>query len=98
VGRRLAAAACMPLADLGLTPRARLVLVAMAVLAHDQADPPVYFGGWRYLAGALGYAEYGAVPERAVARAIAELRKSGVIVALGDAQPGRNVSYEIRLR
>lgn len=97
MGRRLAASACMPLADLGLTPGARIVLIAMAVLAHDQAHPPVYFGGWDYLAGALGHADYGPTGKRAVARAVAELRKAGVIVPIGDASPGRNVSYELRL-
>lgn len=97
MGRRLVAAVCLPMADMGLPDRARLVLVGMAVMALDQGDPPVYYGGWAYLAGTLGYAEYGPAAERAVARAVAELRKQGLIVPAGEPRPGQNVAYELRL-
>ena len=91
------AAALMPLTDIGLTPGARLVLVGMCNMAVDNADPPIYYGGWVRLAEGLGHATYGPTPERAVARAIAELRKAGLIVPNREAVPGRNVEYEIRL-
>jgi hypothetical protein len=97
MGRRLVAAACSPYGDLGLSNSARLVLVAMAVMARDDGDPPTYYGGWAYLSRPLGHAEYTPAAHRAVARAVAELRKSGLIVVIGEARPGSNVNYGLRL-
>jgi hypothetical protein len=97
MGSRLVAAALLPLADLGLSHRARIVLIGMCNMAIDKADPPVYYGGWERLAGCLGYAEYGPNPERQVAKAVAELRKAGLIVVVREGAWGRNAEYGIRL-
>jgi hypothetical protein len=73
----------------GLSPRARLVLLGMAMVAHDKGSPPdipaaTYFGRWDYLAQAwLAYPKLDSKAERAVARAIAELVEAGVVVPMG---------------
>lgn len=97
MGRRLGAAAYAPFDDLGLSKGARIVLFGMATMARDDGDPPTYYGGWPYLSRGLGYPTYDAGAHRAVARAVAELRKHGLIVADGEPTPGRNVNYQLRL-
>lgn len=97
MGRRLSAAAFAPFEDLGLSKGARIVLWGMANMAHDHGEPPIYYGGWPYLSRGLGYPTYDEGAHRAVARAVAELRKHGLIVPEGEARPGRNVNYQLRL-
>ena len=91
------AAALMPLHDVGLSKGARLVLIGMCNLAKDTDDPPTYYGGWARLSEGLGYRTYDGLAERATARHVAELRKHGLIVPVGDPGNGRRVPYEIRL-
>lgn len=73
----------------GLSANARLVLLGMAVVAHDKGNPPdtpeaCYWGGWEYLAqGWLGYPKLDATSKRQVARAMAELVTAGVVAPQG---------------
>lgn len=97
MGSGLVAAALLPLAELELSPRARLVLTRMCSAAKDADTPPIYFGGWGPLAEALGFATYTRSAHSAVARAVKELLECGVIKSYGAPGPGHNVTYEIRL-
>lgn len=97
MGRRLVAMALLPMANLDLSTRARLVLVGMANQAKDTDPEPVYFGGWAYLSGCLGYPEYGETARRQVAKGLAELRKKHLVMPLDTPRPGKNVPYLIRL-
>ena len=97
MGSRLVAHACMPMAELGLSPRARLVLIQVARMSKDTDDPPVYYGGWPFLADVLGFDSYTTGAHQAVARAVRELTTAGLIKPHGPPSPGRNVDYELRL-
>jgi hypothetical protein len=97
VGSQLVAAALFPLAELGLSPRDRLVLVRMCLSAIDADRPPVYFGGWAALAEPLGFDTYNATAEQAVTRAVRQLVRCGVVKPIGAPGPGHNVAYELRL-
>lgn len=97
MGSRLVARALLPLAELHLSPRARLVLVRMCVSAKDADQPPTYYGGWPHLAEALGFTSYDRAAHSAVTRAVRELSDSGVIKAYGAAGPGHNVTYALLL-
>lgn len=81
-----------------VSPRARLVLVKMALLAMDKDRPPIYFAGWAPLAMPLGYPAYDGNAERAVARAIRELVDAGFVKPYGAPGPGHNVTYALHLR
>jgi hypothetical protein len=67
----------------GLTPSAHLVLVGMAVNAHDTGTATLpaacYFRGWEHLSIWLGYDKYDATAERAVCRAVAGLTRRGLV-------------------
>lgn len=76
--------------------RAFRVLVAMCITAKDTDDPAVYYGGWDYLALALGYETYSRNAHEQVRRAVAELVAAGVIKPDGYA-PGGNRRYVLRL-
>lgn len=81
----------------GVSDRARLVLARMAVVAKDTDDQPVYFGGWPFLAPALGYPAYDNRAKQAVKRAVAELLTAGLIKSHGAPGPGHNVVYVLRI-
>jgi hypothetical protein len=70
-----------PRAD--LTHPARVVLAAMANLAHDGDKQPTYFAGWKPLALALGYRdpEPSSPAQRAVTRALSCLVAAGIVSA-----------------
>lgn len=85
-----------------LTDRDRLVLLAMASVARDQAttklEAGVYYAGWEYLArNALGFPDYTGTAERAVARSIAHLVTEGLIEPLREAKWGQNQLYLLTL-
>jgi hypothetical protein len=67
----------------GLSPSSRLVLVIMAADAHDTGTRTIpaayYFRGWPHLGRMLGYDTYDHRAERAVARAVRELRQAGLV-------------------
>lgn len=69
----------------------------MAVLAKDTDTPPTYWGGWPYLAPALGFTSYDVTAKRAIARAVRELADAGLIKAHGSPGPGHNVTYQLVL-
>lgn len=81
-----------------LSPRARLALVGMAQLAKDKEREPVYWGGWEYLAGWLGFNEPTLTAQRAVTRAIRELTDAKVVTAGNLPTPGQRVTYRLHLR
>lgn len=97
MGSQLVAAALFPLAELELSPRARLVLIRMCSSAKDADRPPTYYGGWPVLGEALGFPTYTRAAEQAVTRAVRELMACGVIKSYGAPGPRHNVTYEIRL-
>lgn len=77
------------------SPRAKVVLVTMALHSLDPGTstttPLHYYAGWPVLAIALGYHEYGPVPERAVARCVAELVDKGVVKPVDRTSTGTTV-------
>lgn len=83
--------------------RGKLVLVKMALVALDDdltgERDPVYFAGWADLAEALGYAaaDYGPAAERAVARALADLRAAGLVTVDEPSTRRRNATYRLHL-
>lgn len=94
---RIVQAAVWPRPD--LTDRARVVLAAMASVAHDQDDQPVYFAGWEPLALALGYADPqpNSDAQRAVTRALRCLTDAGLIDADPDKPRHHKRRYQLRL-
>jgi len=84
-----------------LSTRARLTLLVMASVARDQptktVDARLYFGGWPQLGYAMGFATYDGSAERAVAKAIAELRGAGLIDGLAEPGTGHRQVYRITL-
>jgi DNA-binding transcriptional ArsR family regulator len=78
-------------------------LVAMAIVAHDRdtktSPARLYFAGWELLARtALRRDEYDDAAERAVARAIKQLRDAGLIKSHGRRSgPQSTVVYELTL-
>lgn len=89
--------ALLPRTDLGLSRGARLVLVGMAALAKDSDPEPVYFGGWHWLAGVLGYDVFTSAAHRAVARSIQELRDAKLIEPMNASGPGERVGYRLHV-
>jgi hypothetical protein len=85
------------------TDKGRLTLLIMASIGRDEPNPKtkiergVYYGGWEMLARALGYKEYTAAAERAVARAIAELTEAGLIEPVGTPTRGQRQAYKLTL-
>lgn len=77
----------------------------MALSARDLDRPPIYFGGWEFLAGGLGWPRddvddpepYPPAAKRAVARAVSELVAIGAVKSYGAAGRGHNVTYELRI-
>lgn len=97
MGYRLVALACQPQHHLHLTDPARLILIQMARMARDKDDPPIYYGGWPFLALILGYPTYNEAAKTAVARAVRELTRKKLIEAANQPSPGRTVDYQVRL-
>lgn len=80
MGARLATRARLAFQSLK-SDRARLVLQNMALTAMDNDGEPAFFGGSEFLALCLGFSEpRGPAAQRAVGRAIRELRDAGLIV------------------
>lgn len=78
--------------------RSTWVLVVMASVARDKGpDPALYFGGWEYLALALGYRKYTPTAERAVARCVAELVAAGLLRPMSSPYPRNRQAYRITL-
>lgn len=67
----------------GLTASAKLVLMTMAMNAHDTGNDTTpagcYFRGWAHLASVLGHRGMTPAGARAVTRAMAELRHADLI-------------------
>jgi len=88
VGMSLAAQVLTLRPSWGISDRAAIVLLRMAVSALDRdragQDGRLYFGGWEPLAFALGFQDYGrgSAAEHAVARACRELADAGLIKRL----------------
>jgi hypothetical protein len=83
-----------------ITPRARLVLVAMAVHAHDYGTDKTpactYYGGHGLLAATLGRYPT-ATALRGIRRDLTTLVAVGVIETLAGPKPGSNAVYRLRL-
>jgi hypothetical protein len=94
MGSRLCAAA---LGQPAISVRARVVLARMAIVAKDADHPPIYFGGWPFLAAPLGFTTYTPAAKLAVARAVRELLVVGLIKSYGAPGPGHNVTYQLLL-
>lgn len=62
-----------------LTHPQRVVLLAMCITARDADRPPVYFGGWDYLALAMGRDVFDGAAVQAVKRTLAPLVTRGLI-------------------
>jgi hypothetical protein len=83
-----------------ITPRARLVLVAMAYHARDsgtdEAPAGVYYGGAGLLAATLGMYP-SEVALHGIIRDVAQLRAVGVVERLDRAAGGRHATYRLVL-
>lgn len=80
MGAHLAAKARLACHSL-TSDRARLVLFSMALTAHDKDREPSYFAGSEFLAMGLGFADPASeAAQKAVGRAVKELREAGLIV------------------
>nr|WP_146177743.1 hypothetical protein [Sphaerisporangium cinnabarinum] len=87
----------------------KIVLIRMALVTLDADQPPRYFAGWELLALALGYdvpPTTDQSPEAKsrrhtartnVRRALAELKRKGLITSHGFARQGRNAEYHLHL-
>jgi hypothetical protein len=79
------------------TPRAKLVLVTMALHSLDpgakRGEPLHYFGGWQVLAMSLGFEDYGITAKSAVARAVAELVDKGLVKPVDRTSSGTPVYH-----
>lgn len=82
-----------------LPHREMRALAFMAVNGMDDAEPPVYFGGWEALAVALGADPFGNTESarKTATRAISGLLKAGAIVSTGRAGAGVRAEYAIIL-
>jgi hypothetical protein len=84
----------------GISPRARVVLNAMALHALDTPSrnnpAAVYWAGWPLLAGALGYLAYDGTSEEAVRRAVKELKDAGYVKVEGHGY-GYRTAYRLVL-
>lgn len=82
-----------------LTHRDHRLLVRMALSALDDGQPPVYFGGWQFLAESLGLDVKGNPnnAKEAVRRALSRLVKAGAVVSSGHARTGRRAEYALTL-
>ncbi|MEP9384533.1 hypothetical protein [Nocardioides sp. KR10-350] len=78
-----------------LSATTRLVLLRMAVTAHDGDEEPRYHAGWIPLALFLGYplgsAKERDTAKRAVKRALRELVEAGLVKPLHEWEKGRRV-------
>jgi hypothetical protein len=79
------------------TPRAKLVLVTMALHSLDpgaqSGEPLHYFAGWQVLAMSLSFEDYGITAKSAVARAVAELVDKGLIKLVDRTSSGTRVYH-----
>ena len=85
----------------GLTPSAKVVLVAMSHVADPKKDPTgqgrlLYWGGWERLSQALGHEGAPATRASKVRRYIAELHAKDRIVVVRLGVNGDRAEYEIR--
>lgn len=82
----------------GLSPRARVVLLTMALHCLDtpsKDNPPnVYWGGWPRLSVALGFVAYDDTARKAVQRAVRELTDAGYVKVEGHGY-GYRAAYRI---
>ena len=67
----------------GLTGNARVVLLTMALSAHDtgttKVPPAIYFRGWQHLGQVMGYDTWDDTAHQAVKRAIRQLTQADLI-------------------
>jgi flavin-binding protein dodecin len=70
----------------------------MALAAMDSDPEPIYYGGWSYLGRVLGHERYTNAAHQAVKRALAELRKVGLVEPVGHVAPGKSQDYRLTLR
>jgi hypothetical protein len=79
-----------------ITCAQRMVLSVMALNARDTDEHPLYWGGWRPLAEALGM---DGTPSqlRCIKRHVAELVRTGVLVRVGEAHRGQAQVYRLDL-
>lgn len=98
MGARLMTAVRVTALPCRISDRARIVLMVMAHTALDRDDPPEYFGGSDYLAGALGFRRGDATGARAVRRALAELVEAGFIEQVPHTKRSHNRRWRLRIQ
>lgn len=90
--------AALALTQEGIPYAARLVLVRMALTAHDRDPEPVYWGGWEFLATqGLGYRTYTPNAKRAVGRAVEQLQSADLVKVRRAGKPGARAEYLLTL-
>lgn len=82
-----------------LTHREMCALLYMANVSLDTDTPPVYYAGWKPLAGALGLdaEERSVSTKRAVMRVLGTLADTGAITSSGSAHAGVRAEYALNL-
>lgn len=82
-----------------LSHREVRALTYMALIALDADKPPVYFGGWKAVAEALGLDTEGkrASSQEAFRQTIAKLATAGVVISSAEARLGVRAEYALAL-
>lgn len=82
-----------------LKHREARALTYMALIALDADKPPVYFGGWKAVAEALGLDTEGkrASSQEAFRQTIAQLTSAGAVVSSREARLGVRAEYALTL-
>ncbi len=80
-----------------LTHREMCALLYMANTSLDADTPPVYFGGWEAVAGALALGGKPATVKRTTLQVLAELAQAGAITSSGSAHSGVRAEYALNL-
>ncbi len=82
-----------------LSHREARALTYMALIALDADKPPVYFGGWKAVADALGLDTENkrASSQEAFRQTIAKLSVAGAVISSGEARLGVRAEYALTL-
>lgn len=99
MGIRNVIAACYVYSE-KISPEARLTLVVMATIAHDDSDKPeqarLYFGGWQLAMSRQGFWPDENAKRRFV-RHVRELRDAGLVEVVSTSTLGRPAVYRLIL-
>lgn len=84
--------------NLGRHHASRSALTVMCFSAQDGASRPVYYGGWKPIATALGLSGSERTQLKRVSEILDHLMELGAIELIEPSAPGRNAKYLLHVR